>query len=97
MAILRIGGRVPDDPANPGPGFLYNSPPLLRVRPKSNPTVIIPQESYGIKNNTRPSPLRGRGVGGEGQTAFDNPPATMQTSVTEPEDQGSWATAGDIQ
>lgn len=40
MAILRIGGRTPDDPANPGPAFLYNSPPLLRIRPKNNPQPI---------------------------------------------------------
>jgi hypothetical protein len=29
MAIVRLGGRTPDDTANPGADFLYNSPPLL--------------------------------------------------------------------
>ncbi len=34
MAILRIGGRMPIDPDDPGDDFLYHSPPLLRfVRP----------------------------------------------------------------
>jgi len=30
MAIVRIGGRVPTDTANPDDEFLYHSPPLLR-------------------------------------------------------------------
>jgi len=30
MAIVRIGGRVPVDTANPDAEFLYHSPPLLR-------------------------------------------------------------------
>jgi hypothetical protein len=30
MAIVRIGGRVPADTANPDDEFLYHSPPLLR-------------------------------------------------------------------
>jgi len=30
MAIVRIGGRVPVDTANPDDEFLYHSPPLLR-------------------------------------------------------------------
>jgi hypothetical protein len=29
MAILRIGGRVPEDASNPDCEFLYNSPPLM--------------------------------------------------------------------
>ena len=29
MVIVRIGGRTPEDTANPDSGFLYNSPPLL--------------------------------------------------------------------
>ncbi len=29
MAILRIGGRVPTDPEQPGSAFMYHSPPLL--------------------------------------------------------------------
>ncbi len=34
MAIVRIGGRMPIDPEDPGDDFLYHSPPLLRfVRP----------------------------------------------------------------
>ncbi|HEY2881439.1 MAG TPA: hypothetical protein VGJ15_03375 [Pirellulales bacterium] len=31
MAIVRIGGRTPDDVGNPDPDFLFNSPPLLRI------------------------------------------------------------------
>jgi hypothetical protein len=45
MAILRIGGRTPDDPINPGPDFLFNSPPLLRVRPKSVRQILTPTAS----------------------------------------------------
>lgn len=29
IAIVRLGGRVPLDTANPDPAFLYNSPPLM--------------------------------------------------------------------
>ncbi len=31
MAILRIGGRVPIDPEEPGAEFMYHSPPLLML------------------------------------------------------------------
>jgi len=31
MAILRIGGRVPADPEQPGADFMYHSPPLLML------------------------------------------------------------------
>jgi hypothetical protein len=31
MAILRIGGRVPSDPDQPGAAFMYHSPPLLML------------------------------------------------------------------
>lgn len=70
MAILRIGGRTPDDPANPGTAFLYNSPPLLRVRPVSTAQVIIPtsdtaepnlQQNFRA-NNSLPSSVDGAGV-----------------------------------
>ncbi len=42
MAILRIGGRTPDDPAYPGMAFLFNSPPLLYIRPRSITQAINP-------------------------------------------------------
>jgi hypothetical protein len=60
MAILRIGGRTPDDPTDPGPAFLYNSPPLLRIRPRANQLPTNPTTSL-------PSPQKGREAGGEGQ------------------------------
>jgi hypothetical protein len=37
MAILRLGGRVPEDTANPGLTFLYGSPPHLPLPPRQLP------------------------------------------------------------
>jgi hypothetical protein len=33
MAILRMGGRLPDVETGPDPAFMYGSPPLLRWHP----------------------------------------------------------------
>jgi hypothetical protein len=35
MAILRMGGRLPDTEAGPDDAFMYGSPPLLRWRPRA--------------------------------------------------------------
>jgi hypothetical protein len=40
VAILRIGGRVPVDPLQPDPAFLFNSPPFLKFVP---PQPVPPQ------------------------------------------------------
>jgi hypothetical protein len=98
MAILRIGGRTPDDPINPGAAFLFNSPPLLRIRPKetnlpapaenSLSTNILPS-SISTQTNILPSPLMGRVAGGEGQTTLDSPSPIQN-------DKASWSMAADI-
>jgi hypothetical protein len=41
MAILRIGGRIPDNISQPDAGFLYNSPPLLRFKSTHAPLPVI--------------------------------------------------------
>jgi hypothetical protein len=43
MAIVRIGGRVPVDTANPDDEFLYHSPPLLRFTRATNAERFMKQ------------------------------------------------------
>jgi hypothetical protein len=40
MAIVRIGGRVPEDGANPDEEFLYHSPPLLRFVSRTSTPLV---------------------------------------------------------
>ncbi|MGE0606767.1 MAG: hypothetical protein AB7O62_06540 [Pirellulales bacterium] len=37
VAVVRMGGRVPADPADPGMEFLYGAPPWQRYTPKAAP------------------------------------------------------------
>ena len=41
MAILRIGGRLPDNVESPDADFLYHSPPLLRFRSSRTPLPFV--------------------------------------------------------
>jgi hypothetical protein len=93
MAILRIGGRTPDDPANPGPAFLYNSPPLLRVRPRPLARIYDPTTASN-QRVARPESANGA-VAQNSQYAFRQ--ASAQVVSTKPQEpEGSWAIAGDI-
>jgi hypothetical protein len=50
VAILRIGGRLPIDPLQPDPAFLFNSPPALRfVRPEP----VVPQAGMNMTPGVR--------------------------------------------
>ncbi|MCC7083929.1 MAG: hypothetical protein IT427_02855 [Pirellulales bacterium] len=102
MAILRIGGRVPDDPANPGATFLYYSPPLLRVRPRPLGQMIIPTTAAGLQ--TQPTTdsftaLAGRSAPkSEGFNASRHSPYSSNgVSIHGNGEAESWATVGDIQ
>jgi hypothetical protein len=93
MAILRIGGRTPDNPENPGPAFLYNSPPLLRVRPR--PVAHIYQPTTASNQNMD------RHESAAGMAAQNSQNAIRQASAhivpAEPQEpEGRWAIAGDI-
>ncbi len=41
MAILRIGGRLPENVSQPDAEFLYHSPPLLRFRTSRTPLPVV--------------------------------------------------------
>ena len=46
IAIVRIGGRTPEDTSNPGGKFMYNSPPLLM------PLALMPEIEQEAKRKT---------------------------------------------
>jgi hypothetical protein len=58
IAIVRIGGRTPDDTANPGAEFMYHSPPLLL------PMAVM--NELGLRNNA-PSRTAANSMRGERQ------------------------------
>jgi hypothetical protein len=64
MAIVRIGGRIPVDVANPDEVFMYHSPPLLRFTRPISPIGPPPVESRNESPQTQPiEPLLGSQMG----------------------------------
>lgn len=53
MAIVRLGGRIPDDTASPPPEFMYGSPPVW-VFPPRDPGVNL---ESGVKVLPRQAPV----------------------------------------
>jgi len=56
VAIVRIGGRVPDHAAGPDPAFLFGCPPVLRFPPRpSVPAAKIPAPTSRAPAEPQPS------------------------------------------
>jgi hypothetical protein len=75
VAILRLGGRVPDDTALPGMQFLYGSPPHLALPPRQAPPEAFlvpgqeprepaPEEAPADDPSARAAPSRPRRLAG---------------------------------
>jgi hypothetical protein len=63
MAIVRIGGRTPENAANPDSQFLYNSPPVIRFARRPSVPVVEDDRSPP-SDESGAGPMLGSQMGG---------------------------------